>query len=80
MIAKYPGTCCVCKTATRANVDIYDIEAKKNYHEACLHSVDLFSKSEAETTAAQCRFINVTEIEAGHYPAEWFQLKQEVLP
>ena len=35
MISKYNGTCVFCKNPTTANVDQYDMDTKKSYHEDC---------------------------------------------
>lgn len=35
MISRYNGTCVHCSKPTKAGTDIYDVESKESYHEAC---------------------------------------------
>jgi hypothetical protein len=50
MISKYPGVCIHCKKPTKPG-DMYDLDSKTNYHEACAQQDELFAAAEAEALA-----------------------------
>lgn len=72
MIARYPGRCAICKEPITPDVDVYDTEQKKSFHEKCLNKADLFSANEAEQLAARLGFVDAADVSSpADVPAGW---------
>lgn len=58
MISKFNGTCCYCNEPTKAGKDIYDLDMKKSYHQACKDEDEAQPDPEQWDLADRLGFVN----------------------